>query len=512
MPPPEAGRASADSRRSMLDILSASLVSSGGFMASMLLGAVTVKILSTLLGPAGMGLLALLRQIHQTSVTLGSLGGQNTIAQGIASRRERATLGAYALGLVLALLVAGFLLSGGLLLLTPIAGPLLPQAMADQAPGLLRWLVLPILLGLLLVFVNGVLAAWRDVGGLSIAQLADACVMALLAWPVARLVQRGHPGALIGLMSLALCAGLLVGGLRLRFKGYLKELLGSWRASPRLPPLLEFLTFPLGALAVSGVGTATLLAVRSLLSHRLDLAVGGLFDTAWSLSQMYVWILLSSLTTWYLPTLTGLGEASERGILICRFLRYMVGVMTPAAIGLAILKPLVIRLLFTEEFLPALDLWRWLLIGDYLRATSWVLAMTAFARGDMRVYLTAEIAWNLGFFGFAIAAARGGDLEILGPGLLVLQLLYLGGFVAYAARRHAFRPDLGLMLRWTAGLFAALLFAAVCWDDTSASWYKVAVGLPVGLLSLVLGPTRAEWRLIRARLLRSISRGSGQGA
>ncbi|MBN1335267.1 MAG: oligosaccharide flippase family protein [Deltaproteobacteria bacterium] len=488
----------------MREILRASLISSGGFLAAMLLGAATVKILATLLGPAGMGLFALLRQTHQTSVTLASFGGQNTLAQGIASRRDAGGVGAYVLYLGLALLGTGLLLAVGMLLLSPLAVHLFPTSMALHAPGLARWLVVPILLGLLLVFLNGLLTAWRDVTGLSIAQFVDAVIMLLLAWPAAKLVQMDHPEALVALMATALFGGVLVGALRARIRGYLAEVRSAWRTGPRVLNLREVLAFPLSALAVSGIGTATLLAVRALLSRHLTLASGGLFDTAWSLSQMYVWILLASLTTWYLPTLARMDQASERGALIARFLRYAVGVTTPAVIGLSVLKPLVVRLLFSEDFLPAIGLWRWLLLSDYLRATSWVLAMAAFARGDMRPYLGAELVWNLGFLASAFLAIRMGSLEPVGVGLLVLHVGYLAWFLRYARRRHAFRPDVSLVVRWGLGLAGLGLAARLCWDDRFVGALDVLICLSLAGLSLALAPTRGEWTRMRDQVVRFV--------
>ncbi len=492
-----------DTGRSMREILRASLVSSGGFLASMLLGAATVKILATLLGPAGMGLLALLRQTHQTCVTLGTFGGQNTLAQGIARRRQAGGLGAYVVASGGALLAAGLVLVALLLLLAPQAVSLYPEAIAADTPALVRWLVVPVLLGLLLVFLNGLMTAWRDVAGLSIAQFADAVMMLLLAWPAARLVQMGHPTALIALMSFALAAGLAAGGLRVRIRGYLGEVRTAWRAGLRVLPVREVLAVPLGALAVSGIGTATLLVVRALLSRHLGLAAGGLFDTAWSLSQMYVWILLASLTTWYLPTLARIDDAHERGALIARFLRYAVGVTVPAAIVLSAVKPLVIRLLFSDAFLPSLTFWRWLLLSDFLRATSWVLAMAAFARGEMRPYVGAEMAWNAGFLFLAVWAVHLGSLDPLGPGLLVLHAGYLGWFLRHARRRHAFRPQAGLVVRWGLGLVGLAVAASVAWDDTSVRALPVLASLALAGASLVAAPTRGEWRWIGGRVLRS---------
>lgn len=484
----------------MREILLASLTSSGGFLVSLLLGALAIKTLATLLGPAGIGLLSLLRQVQQTCVTVGTFGGQNTLAQGLASRREDPRLGPYGVSVAWIFIASALATSVALLVLAPQLAAIFPDDLRPHATGLVRWLVLPIVVGVAAVFYNGVLTAWRDVMGISLAQVADAVLICLLAWPAAVLVAGGRPAALVVMMALALSATVVVAWSRARKGGLLRDIGTSWGKGPQRADMREFFQVALGALVASIISTGALLAVRSLVAHRSSLAAAGLFDTAWSLSQLYVWLLLASLTTWYLPTLAHLESASERAALISRYLRFVALVMTPAVMGLAALKPLVIQVLYTDEFLPALELWRWLLLGDYLRASSWVLAMTAFARADMRAYLGAELAWHAGFLlATRVGLESSGGLERLGPAYVALHAIYLAGFVVYAHRRHAFRPSGQLLLHWFAGLALVTLASLACWHGvTGMDWGRAAVLCPLAIVAVLVLLTREERRALLA--------------
>src|SRR4051812_37929445 len=57
-----------------------------GQLATLFGGAISVKLLAVMVGPAGVGLFSILRQAQQLLTALASLGGQNAVIQGIASR------------------------------------------------------------------------------------------------------------------------------------------------------------------------------------------------------------------------------------------------------------------------------------------------------------------------------------------------------------------------------------------------------------------------------------------
>jgi len=65
----------------MRELLKAFLKTTSGTIGSLLLGTVSVKITAAMLGPSGIGLLSLLRQIHATTLVVATLSGQTVLVQ-----------------------------------------------------------------------------------------------------------------------------------------------------------------------------------------------------------------------------------------------------------------------------------------------------------------------------------------------------------------------------------------------------------------------------------------------
>lgn len=70
----------------MREILKVFLKSGSGSAANVLLNVAALKILARMLGPSGIGLFSLLRQILQTALTAGTLSGQTALVQGASSQ------------------------------------------------------------------------------------------------------------------------------------------------------------------------------------------------------------------------------------------------------------------------------------------------------------------------------------------------------------------------------------------------------------------------------------------
>src|SRR5207302_2757346 len=113
----------------------------------------------------------------------------------------------------------------------------------------------------------------------------------------------------------------------------------------------------------------------------------GHYWTAWTLSMAYVTLVLGSYASYYLPSLSQLTEFAPQQNLIRVYLRLALVVMPPLVAAVVILKPAVIRLVFSDELIPALSVMRWMLIGDLLKGVSWVLALPMLASRHLRWYM-----------------------------------------------------------------------------------------------------------------------------
>jgi O-antigen/teichoic acid export membrane protein len=80
-----------------------------------------------------------------------------------------------------------------------------------QATSLVRWLALPVALGMASTYLNGVLNGFRAIGVLALLQILGAAALALLVYPASRLVKGDHPIAFIAKLSAPPAVGLALG-------------------------------------------------------------------------------------------------------------------------------------------------------------------------------------------------------------------------------------------------------------------------------------------------------------
>lgn len=490
----------------MRDLLKAAAKTGSGSIATLLLGAVAMKLMAVTVGPAGVGIFSLLRQTQQTASIAGSFGGQTPLVQALASRApdER---GEYVTAVLAYFLIASLSISALLVALAPWLGPALLGTELQSAPALIAWTALPSLAGVAVAFFSGILNGHRALGRLAIVQAVAAALLAALAYPLSRVARSGHHWAFIVLLFAPLCASALYAARVAARNGWLPSLGISWAGLHRSPAARHFLPFAGTTLVVNILGTGVVLTVRALVRRNQGLTGAGVFDVAWTFSMMYVMVVLNSLSTYYLPTLSGTQRAAARVDLMRQMVRFAVIAMVPLVAAVIVLRPLVIRVLYSAEFLPSIHTMRWMLLGDYFKVTGWILAMPMLAFPNMRAFFWSEVIANGTFLlltGLGLFLWH--DVDGIGAAFFVNYVLYLAFTYWYAHTRHGFTPGRGLLTAWLAGF--VILGALSAW-----SWTSVRVE-PVTTLVATIVTVAFAWLVLprseRDHFLARLSRRRGR--
>jgi O-antigen/teichoic acid export membrane protein len=452
------------------ELLKATLKTGSGSGFNLLLGIIATKILAVVLGPSGIGLYSLLRQAIEVTKGVGTLGGEAALVQGLASRKGKpqdeylvTTFWLFMLGASLVVVVlVGF---------APWISPWILDRSDAQSVSLIRALAIPSALWVLSIYLTSVLNGFRAIGMLALLQVLGATAMALLAYPVAQLADAGYSSAFIVMVSAPPTVGAMIGGWYALRSGWLAPLFHSHRIIFHRESTRHFFSIAGTMLVAVLIATGTIMGVRSLIVHYDGLSGAGIFAVAWTLSSTYVMLVLSSFQTYYLPTLSDTSDATERIALMQRVVRLVTLMMLPLVISLIVLKPLVIELLYSEEFLPALDLIRWMLIGDYFKVISWVFSMSTIAYADMKVFFWTEFLWHAGFLALGSAALFGfGSIQGFAVAFLLMYILYLAYYLHYARSRHQFSLTGSLLMWWLIGLTLVIGASWQTWSDVHVDW------------------------------------------
>jgi O-antigen/teichoic acid export membrane protein len=456
----------------MRDLLKASLKSGSGTAISMALTVVSSKIMAVITGPAGVGLYSMLQQILQTTANAGSVGGGVTsLTQGVACKKDEAR-NEYIRAVFWIFAAASLVTVAALLIFAPWVASVSLGDSNEASVGLVRWVALPLVLYVALYYLNGILNGFREIGRLAMVSVAGGAANAIVSYPVSILVNTGYPIAFVGMLTAQLSAQITVGLVKCYRKGYLRPI-WSQGLRPRIEKASASSFFNMaGTLLITGIfSSIVLLAIRSLIVQNEGLANAGIFNVAWLICMMYPTLALNSIGTYFFPTLSQLFDKQKRIDLMRNVFRLTTLIITPLLVLMIVLKPLVIDLLYSNQFYASLDILRWTLIGVYLMTACWIISMPVLAYPDMRVYFWTQNLWWGGLFLFSfLGVAIIGSMEVIGIGFIILYVLLLPYYVHYSRSRHGITISKKLTTTWFFGLALVVAASATSWTEDKVNW------------------------------------------
>lgn len=455
-------------------ILSFSKVSIGSAFTLVVLAALN-KVLAVVGGPATVGLFSLLRSTENTGISLASSDGDRALVRGLSSQTERRQADEY--GLSVAVLMAAVTLAQIALLLAGaewLSLRLFGQSSEDLIRSV-RLLGLPILLAVGSTWLIAVLKSRLAVGRAVLARTLGAVAGLAGAYFAAR---AGSAVAivllLVGLEGTTLLAAMaFAAGERFR-PGFMSL---PW---PRLREHVRSYLSVAGYLLVSGIlRNLIVLPVRVLFVQLAGgLAGAGLFDAAWTMTAKYLLFLLDAISTYYLPLLSAARHEVYRGQLLRRLVRVAWAVCTPAVVALIVLKPLVVEILYSRGFLPALAILRWMLIGNYFQVSAWLFSTAMLAFGDVRSAFRIDVGWLALFL---VGSATSLSLLHRPEGVgLTFMMAYIGMFLAtgwYAVRSYGMPVTRRMATAWSLGLVVILGASAMTWQGQTVRWLPALLWL-----------------------------------
>ena len=349
------------------------------------LGFFSAKVSAVYLGPAGMVLVGQINNFMQ--VTAGAIGnGANTAvvsltAQHGDSREKLQQLWGSAMRLVIALAA----LTG--LVVALAAGPLSSWLFFSAA----YWPII-LLAGIVLLLavadnvVTGALNGLKQLNTIARAGIVASVIEFALF--VSMTYAFGIGGALVAMtlvygVRLAISCSIAIRSGLIQptelFRGFdrqsLRDIIGFY---PML--LAHSIALPLG-----------LLLVRGIIVRGAGLEQAGFLQAAWRLSDVYVGVLTTALGLFFMAQFSSLSEEAERGAMLRRTIVQVTAVTAAAALGIYVLRDLVVRLVLTPQFLPMTFLLPFQLLGDVFKMACYPLQVALVSRRRSALYIAQAI-------------------------------------------------------------------------------------------------------------------------
>ncbi len=405
----------------MKSIFRATAILSGSSIINILVSIASAKVLALFLQPAGYGYYGLLQSFVGVTSLMAGLGmatGLVRLGARAAKQNDESTLAALRSG-------AWFLFSalGGVTLLCLLFFRVTLSRWALGSPDH-GWTI--VLMGFALVFTvggniqMGMLNAYHRVGALAkyaIANTLGSAVFTIGAVVVWR--SKGIVPAVIASAAINWAAShyfLRREVAKISVRTTRKETLKSAWA------LMQF-GGPFTASIL--VGTGVQLALPMVVVHLLNPESVGYYKAAAGISVGYLGFLVTAMGQDYYPRVSAVSHQPQSLVkLINEQHRLVMLIGAPIILGMLALVPLIIPIVYSHKFTPAVDILEWQLIGDLFKFSSWTMAFAILARCRSSVYFLTESIGGTATLVTTWLGVRWFGMTGLGASFLATYIIY----------------------------------------------------------------------------------------
>lgn len=458
------------------------------------------KLVAVILGPQGVGLISLFNS------TIKLIGDGTTF--GLSMSGVKAVSEAYETGDEVQLRkairqVRSFSLLTALLgtVVCVALSPLLSRYTFSWEGNIFHFICLAPAVGLtaLMGGETAVLKGTRQLRGMAVVSIYSLLASLLLSIPIFYLF--GDAGIVPSIVLVALVQMLLMVGYS--FRRYPLEI--SLRRHV-LASGASLLMLGIGVVLANVMNSGAELLIKSYINNVAQIEELGLYNAGFMMTMTYAGMVFSAMETDYFPRLAGInGVGEELNQTVNRQIEVSLLLVAPLLVGFMIGLPIIIPLLYSTRFLPAIGLVQVLILAMYLRALKLPLAYLPLAKGHPWSYLLMEgicavtlATLTIVFFHFfGLTGAGIGILlnAVFDFFMLNIFMHYRYGYVISAAvlKYAALQLPIGLMAY-------ALTFVG-------NPWVYWPVGILLGLLSLsislyILHRKSRLWKALKEKMVR----------
>jgi O-antigen/teichoic acid export membrane protein len=179
--------------------------------------------------------------------------------------------------------------------------------------------------------------------------------------------------------------------------------------------------------------------VRIYISHKGGVEQVGLYNAGFAIINTYVGMVFTAMATDYFPRLSGFAhDIGEYKKIINQQAEIALLILAPILTVFLIFINWVIILLYSAKFVAMNSMIHWAVLGIFFKATSWPIAYIIVAKGHSKLFFYNELIANLYMLFFNIIGYQLGGLEGLGISFLLGYIIYLVQIYVLARSKYKF--------------------------------------------------------------------------
>lgn len=144
------------------------------------------------------------------------------------------------------------------------------------------------------------------------------------------------------------------------------------------------------------------LIIREYIGENLGWDSAGYWQGIWYISTMYLMLVTTTLSVYYLPRLSEIQDNKELRKEIFSGYKIIMPIVILASLIIFLLKEYVILIAFSKNFMPMIDLFAWQLMGDVIKIASWLLGYLLVAKAMTKVFIYTEVLFSTLFVGLSL--------------------------------------------------------------------------------------------------------------
>ena len=400
---------------------------------NILIGLVRNKIVASLLGPSGMGLVSLfnstvafISQATNLGISFSAVrhvselfdtGDEERIAHFIKVVRAWSLLTAL-LGMFVCM----------------VAGPLLSDYTFAWGDHTLHFVLLAPAVGLTAICggETAILKGARQLRSLAKIQLINVVCALLISFPFYYFFNQTGIVPVIVLMALVSMLTTIWFSYRL-YPLQLRDSRGV------LGEGMDMVKLGLGFVVAGVMGSGAEMVIRSYLNVVGELDVVGIYNVGFMMTMTYGGMVFSAMETDFFPRLSAVNsDVALSNQTVNRQIEVSLLIIAPMLVALIFATPILIPLLFTRDFMPVVSMMRITTLALYLRALKLPVCYLTLAKGDALSYMLMEGIYDIVMVVFVIMGYNWWGIDGTGIGLLLVALFDFFMINAYTHFKYQF--------------------------------------------------------------------------
>ncbi|WP_299224836.1 O-antigen translocase [uncultured Psychroserpens sp.] len=135
----------------------------------------------------------------------------------------------------------------------------------------------------------------------------------------------------------------------------------------------------------------TSILIRNFIIEELGIKQAGYWEAMNRVSDYYLMFITSIMTLYIIPRFSEIDNKKEFRKEVFGFYRSVMPIFGLGLVLIYFLRPLVVQIIFSEEFQPVEDLFLWQLLGDFIKVLSIVIAYQFLAKKMFAQFIIIEI-------------------------------------------------------------------------------------------------------------------------